>query len=389
MSIAITGLGIATAIGINLEENLNSLKNLKSGISKIELISGLKESFLGGEIKLTDKELSLIAFGKDKKEILPRSLLLSLISAKEAWGENTINPKIKTVIIGATTVGGMDLSEKCLEKNKRIRTLEDNNSGLIIDYLGDYFKLDGFKTTISTACSSSTNAIMLGSRMIKNGLADRVLVGGSDALTKFTVKGFNSLRIYDNDLCKPFDNKRKGLNLGEAAAYIVLENNKSMQITKNKKIASILGWGNANDAYHQTASSPEGEGAQKSMTLALKEANLSSLDIDYINAHGTATSNNDLSEGRAIEKLFGTKQLFSSTKAYTGHTLAAAGIVECIYSILSIQNNTIFPTLNYKNQMAELKIIPVINLKKNNEINIVLSNSFGFGGNNATIIIGR
>ena len=389
MSIAITGLGIASAIGMNLEENLNSLKNLKSGISRIELISGLKENFLGGEIKFTDQELSLIAFGKDKKEILPRSLLLSLISAKEAWGENTINAKIRTVIIGATTVGGMDLAEKCLEKNKRIRTLEDNNSGLIIDYLGDYFKLDGFKTTISTACSSSTNAIMLGSRMIKNGLADRVLVGGSDALTKFTVKGFDSLRIYDNDLCKPFDNKRKGLNLGEAAAYIVLENNKSMQITKNKKIASILGWGNANDAYHQTASSPEGEGAKKSMKLALKEANLSSLDIDYINAHGTATSNNDLSEGRAIEKLFGTKQLFSSTKAYTGHTLAAAGIVECIYSILSIQNNTIFPTLNYKNQMSELKIKPVINLRKNNEINVVLSNSFGFGGNNATIIIGK
>tara|TARA_B110000459_G_C16579993_1_gene480823 strand:+ start:306 stop:1475 length:1170 start_codon:yes stop_codon:yes gene_type:complete len=389
MSISITGVGITSAIGMNLKENLDSLQNLKSGISKIELISGLKENFLGGEIKFTDKELSFIAFGKNKKETLPRSLLLSLISAKEAWGENTINSKIRTVIIGATTVGGMDLSEKCLEKDKRIRTLEDNNSGLIIDYLGDYFKLDNFKTTISTACSSSTNAIMLGSRMIKNGLADRVLVGGGDSLTKFTVKGFNSLRIYDNELCKPFDNKRKGLNLGEAAAYIVLENNKSMEITKNKKIASILGWGNANDAYHQTASSPEGEGAKKSMKLALEEANLSSIDIDYINAHGTATSNNDLSEGRAIEKLFGEKQLFSSTKAYTGHTLAAAGIVECIYSILSIQNNTIFPTLNYKNQMSELKITPVTHLKKNKEINVILSNSFGFGGNNATIIIGE
>ena len=125
------------------------------------------------------------------------------------------------------------------------------------------------------------------------------------------------------------------------------------------------------------------------MKLALEEANLSSIDIDYINAHGTATSNNDLSEGRAIEKLFGEKQLFSSTKAYTGHTLAAAGIVECIYSILSIQNNTIFPTLNYKNQMSELKITPVTHLKKNKEINVILSNSFGFGGNNATIIIGE
>ena len=389
MSISITGLGIVSAIGMNLDENLNSLQNLKSGISNIDLINELQENFLGGEIKLTNQELSLIAFGKDQPKVLPRSLLLSLIAAKQAWGENNISPKIKTVIIGATTVGGMDLVEKILEKDVRIQSLAHNPSGIITDYLADYFHLDEFKTTISTACSSAANAIILGSRMIKNGLADRVLVGGGDALTKFTVNGFNSLRIYDTDFCKPFDNNRKGLNLGEAAAYIVLENKKSMAITKNKKVASILGWGNANDAYHQTASSPNGEGAQKAMQLALDEAKLSSKDIDYINAHGTATPNNDLSEGRAIEKLFGQKQLFSSTKAFTGHTLAAAGIIELIYSILSIKNNTIFPTLNHNALMPELKITPVTNIIENITVNTVLSNSFGFGGNNATIIIGK
>ena len=389
MSISITGLGIVSAIGMNLDENLNSLQNLKSGISNIDFINELQENFLGGEIKLTNQELSLIAFGKDQPEVLPRSLLLSLIAAKQAWGENNISPKIKTVIIGATTVGGMDLVEKILEKDVRIQSLAHNPSGIITDYLADYFHLDEFKTTISTACSSTANAIILGSRMIKNGLADRVLVGGGDALTKFTVNGFNSLRIYDTDFCKPFDNNRKGLNLGEAAAYIVLENKKSMAITKNKKVASILGWGNANDAYHQTASSPNGEGAQKAMQLALDEAKLSSKDIDYINAHGTATPNNDLSEGRAIEKLFGQKQLFSSTKAFTGHTLAAAGIIELIYSILSIKNNTIFPTLNHNALMPELKITPVTNIIENITVNTVLSNSFGFGGNNATIIIGK
>ena len=225
--------------------------------------------------------------------------------------------------------------------------------------------------------------------MIKNGLADRVLVGGGDALTKFTVNGFNSLRIYDTDFCKPFDDNRNGLNLGEAAAYIVLENDKSLSITKNRKIATVLGWGNANDAYHQTASSPNGDGAQKAMQLALEEADLNPKDIDYINAHGTATINNDLSEGRAIETLFGKNQLFSSTKGYTGHALAAAGIVEFIYSILSIQHNTIFPVLNNNTKMSELDITPVIDLKQNIEINTVLSNSFGFGGNNSTIIIGK
>jgi 3-oxoacyl-[acyl-carrier-protein] synthase II len=389
MRISITGLGIVSAIGMNLEENLNSLQNLRSGISSIDLINELQENFLGGEIKLTNQELSLIAFEKDQQEVFPRSLLLSLIAAKQAWGKNNISPKIKTVIIGGTTVGGMDLAEKILEKDVRIQSLAHNPSGIITDYLADYFHLDEFKTTISTACSSTANAIILGSRMIKNGLADRVLVGGADALTKFTVNGFNSLRIYDTDFCKPFDNNRKGLNLGEAAAYIVLENDKSLSITKNKKVASILGWGNANDAYHQTASSPNGEGAQKAMQLALEEADLKPEDIDYINAHGTATVNNDLSEGRAIETLFGKNQLFSSTKGYTGHTLAAAGVVECIYSILSIKNKTIFPTLNHTTLMPELKVKPVINIKKDITINTVLSNSFGFGGNNATIIIGK
>jgi 3-oxoacyl-[acyl-carrier-protein] synthase-1 len=389
MSISITGLGIVSAIGMSLDENLNSLQNLKSGISSIDLINELQENFLGGEIKLTSQELSLIAFGKDQQEVLPRSLLLSLIAAKQAWGKNNISPKIKTAIIGATTIGGMDFTEEYFKTKQSIHSLEHHPCGIITDYLADYFHLEGFKTTISTACSSAANAIILGSRMIKHGLADRVLVGGGDALTKFTVNGFNSLRIYDTDFCKPFDNNRKGLNLGEAAAYIVLENDKSLSITKNKKVASILGWGNANDAYHQTASSPYGEGAKKAMQLALEEADLKPEDIDYINAHGTATVNNDLSEGRAIETLFGKNQLFSSTKGYTGHTLAAAGVVECIYSILSIKNKTIFPTLNHTTLMPELKVKPVINIKKDITINTVLSNSFGFGGNNATIIIGK
>ena len=389
MRISVTGLGIVSAIGMDLDSNHSSLLNLASGISTIELLEGLGQEFFGGEIKLTNQQLAEIAFGEKQNEILPRSLLLSLISAKQAWGKNTISTKIKTAIIGATTIGGMDLTEEYFRKNQRIHNLEYHPCGMINNYLADYFHLTQFKTTISTACSSAANAIILGSRMIKNGITDRVLVGGGDALTNFTVNGFNSLRIYDTHLCKPFDDNRNGLNLGEAAAYIVLENDNSLSITKNQKIATVLGWGNANDAYHQTASSPNGEGAQKAMQLALEEADLKSEDIDYINAHGTATVNNDLSEGRAIEALFGKNPLFSSTKGYTGHTLAAAGIVEFIYSILSIQNNTIFPVLNNKTKMSELDITPVIGLKKYIEINTVLSNSFGFGGNNATIIIGK
>ena len=389
MEISVTGLGVISAIGLDLEQNHNALRSLSSGISKINLIEGLSQDFLGGEIKLSNKELAEIAFGKDVNEKLPRSLLLSLIAAKQAWGSNKPNSRIRTAMIGATTIGGMDLTEQYFKTKESVESLHQHPCGIITDYLANYFQLEDFKTTVSTACSSSANAIMLGSRMIKNNLFDRVLIGGGDALTKFTINGFNSLRIYDNEPCKPFDDNRNGLNLGEAAGYIILENNKSIAITKNNKIASILGWGNANDSYHQTASSPNGAGAQKAMQIALEEANLVPDDIDYINAHGTATPNNDLSEGRAIETLFGETTLFSSTKAYTGHTLAAAGIIECIFSILSIQNNTIFPVLNNNEKMSELKIIPVKKLMKNVKIDTVLSNSFGFGGNNASIIIGR
>jgi len=389
MKVSVTGLGIVSAIGMNLEENHNSLKTLKSGISKIELLSNLDKVFLGGEIKLTNKQLAEIAFLNEKNQCLPRSLLLSLIAAKQAWGDSKPSKSIRTAIIGSTTIGGMDLTEDYFKTKRNIHSIENHPCSVVTDYLSDYFQLDGFKTTISTACSSSANGIMLGARMIKNNFADRVLVVGGDALTHFTVNGFNSLLIYDSELCKPFDNNRKGLNLGEAAACVVLENEKSISITKNKKIATVLGWGNANDAYHQTASSPNGEGAQKAMQLALEEANLSPSKIDYVNAHGTATSNNDLSEGRAIENIFGESQLFSSTKGYTGHTLAAAGIVEFIYSILSIETNTLFPLLNYNEKMSELKIRPISELKTDVVIKRVLSNSFGFGGNNTTLIIGE
>jgi 3-oxoacyl-[acyl-carrier-protein] synthase-1 len=389
MKVSVTGLGIVSAIGMNLEENHNSLKTLKSGISKIELLSNLDKAFLVGEIKLTNKQLAEIAFLNEENQCLPRSLLLSLIAAKQAWGDSKPSKSIRTAIIGSTTIGGMDLTEDYFKTKRNIHSLENHPCSVVTDYLSDYFQLDGFKTTISTACSSSANGIMLGARMIKNNFADRVLVVGGDALTHFTVNGFNSLLIYDSEICKPFDNNRKGLNLGEAAACVVLENEKSISITKNKKIATVLGWGNANDAYHQTASSPNGEGAQKAMQLALEEAKLSPSKIDYINAHGTATSNNDLSEGRAIENIFGENQLFSSTKGYTGHTLAAAGIVEFIYSILSIDTNTLFPLLNYNEKMKELKIRPISELKTDVVIKSVLSNSFGFGGNNTTIIIGE
>ena len=260
-----------------------------------------------------------------------------------------------------------------------------NSTNKIADALG----LKGFVTTISTACSSSANAIMLGARLITAGKLDRVIVGGTDALSKFAINGFKTLMILSDTENTPFDKDRKGLNLGEGAAYLVLESEEAIQKDNKKVLAYLSGYGNANDAFHQTASSENGEGATLAMKKALKGANLGIEEIDYVNVHGTATGNNDLSEGRALINIFGDKVPdFSSTKPYTGHTLAAAGAIEAIYSILALQNGVVYPNLNFKNPMVEFSLIPQTELKRK-EIGHVLSNSFGFGGNCSTLIFSK
>jgi len=196
--------------------------------------------------------------------------------------------------------------------------------------------------------------------------------------------------IFDEEWCRPFDESRKGLNLGEGAGYIVLESEKSRRISNSVALAQLKGWSNASDAYHQTASSPEGYGATLSISEALKVAQLHPDAIDYINAHGTATPNNDLSESKAIKTVFGNSiPPFSSTKAFTGHTLAAAGGLEAVFSVLAIQKGYLFANLNHKNVIEETQLQPVVKTTKVERVRNVLSNSFGFGGNNSTIIIGE
>jgi 3-oxoacyl-[acyl-carrier-protein] synthase-1 len=180
--------------------------------------------------------------------------------------------------------------------------------------------------------------------------------------------------ILDPEHCRPFDSTRKGLNLGEGAAYIVLESEEAIARSGKTPIAELKGYGNANDAFHQTASSPDGKGAFLAMEQALSMAGISPEEVDYINAHGTATENNDLSEGLGIQRLFGEQVPdFSSTKPYTGHTLAAAGSVEAIYCLMALQQQKVWPNLNFKNQMPELSITPVQQLKENKVLRNVLS----------------
>ena len=216
---------------------------------------------------------------------------------------------------------------------------------------------------------------------------DRVIVGGSDPIDLFDIKGFSSLNIYDAYICKPFDASRKGLNLGEGAGFLVLESDESISVTGNTPLCLFAGGSNAADAFHQTTSSPEGKGAYLAMINALNKANITPEKINYINAHGTGTGNNDLSESMALKSVFVDKMPpFSSTKGFTGHTLAAAGAIEAGYCVQAIQAQAILPNLNFSTPMTETGIVPETNFRNNTGLEYVLSNSFGFGGNCTSLI---
>jgi len=357
--VAITGMGIISAIGNNVQENYTSLIHSKTGIAKISKIDTIhKDAILVGEIETGnsafEKQLGLA------ENSWSRTSLLAVVAAKEAItqaGITNIND-CRTGLISATTVGGMDKSEQYFynyfETDTSWKYINSLHAGDSTQKIAQQLGLEeSFVTTISTACSSAANAIMLGARMIKAGELDRVIVGGSDALSKFTINGFKTLMI-----------------LSDTYRY-------------------VKGYANANDAHHQTASSDNGDGAVLAMEKALKIANLEPQAVDYVNAHGTATPNNDLSEGRALLRVFD-KHVpeFSSTKAYTGHTLAVAGAVEAVYSMLALEHNVIYPNLNFKNPMKEFDLLPETELKEK-ELNVVLSNSFGFGGNCTTLIFSK
>jgi len=394
----ITGIGMISSIGNNIDSALKSLFEEKSGIGSITLLdTSLKDKYPLAEVKMSTEEL-LSSVGQTGKKNLTRTALLGMIASREAVKSANIDNinKFRTGLISATTVGGMDRSENFYRefladpKKGHLIDIINHDCGDSTERIADFLGITGFMTTISTACSSSANAIMFGAQLIKAGFIDRVIAGGTDSVTKFTLNGFNTLMILDKNGCRPFDENRTGLTLGEGAAYVVLESEDVMKAENKRVLAELTGYGNANDAYHQTASSPEGTGAFLAMEKALNLSNLRAEDIDYVNVHGTGTQNNDLSEGVALQKIFGDKMPpFSSTKSYTGHTLGAAGAVEAVISVLSINNDILFPNLRFETPMKELNIKPFTNVMRGVEVRNILSNSFGFGGNNSTVIISK
>jgi 3-oxoacyl-(acyl-carrier-protein) synthase len=251
----------------------------------------------------------------------------------------------------------------------------------------DRYKIKGITNTINTACSSSANAIMMGVKLIKSRRVKRAIVGGVDSLSKYTVNGFNALRILSDTPCRPFDENRKGLSLGEGAAYLVLE---AEEYVSGKKLyAAVSGFGNANDTFHQSSLSDDAQGVISAMKKAILNAGLSSDDIHYINAHGTGTENNDRVELLGITKIFNSVPPYNSTKSYTGHTLGAAGSMEAVFCIMSLCHNELYKNLNCNETLLPFNCPPIKDYKQNVFIEHVLSNSFGFGGNCASVIFSK
>lgn len=389
-------MGIVSALGIGVEETSAALMTSRSGIGTMKYLASDHKELPVGEVKSSDRDLAGL-LGIDTNAEYPRTSLLGAVAVKEALQSASLLEcsDRHMALISGTTVGGMDLFEKkfadAMKDGSGAEFVLTQDCGTSTEFAMGLFPVFDMATTSSTACSSAANAIIVGADLIRSGRYDRVVAGGSEALSRFHLNGFNTLMILDKEPCRPFDVGRAGLNLGEGAGYLVLESERSVKERGIKPICVLAGYGNACDAYHQTASSPDGEGAFRAMSKALAESSFKPSEIDYVNAHGTGTPNNDISEGKALERVFGEGKVpaVSSTKGFTGHTTSASGGIEAVISILSITEGFIPVNVNFKNKIEELSFVPVTDGRPGKEIINVMSNSFGFGGNDSSIIYSK
>lgn len=373
--IGITGLGVVCAIGNNAGEVRTSLLGNRSGIASVRYLRTKHTGIPVGEVKLSNREMAE-ELGLDPDHQYSRTALMGAISIRQALEQAGTGPLEgrRVTVISGTTVGGMDLAEN------GDNPFAGNECGRCTREMVEYAGLRDVRCcTVSTACSSALNSIIIGCEILQKDEADIVIAGGSEALSRFHLNGFNSLMILDKEVCRPFDATRVGLNLGEGAAFVVLQKN------PDDALAYVAGYGNRCDAFHQVASSENGDGAFLAMSDSLSMAGLNPADIDYINAHGTGTPDNDISESRAIMRLFEDAiPPVSSTKAFTGHTTSASGSIETVVCLIAMQDSFLPANLGWKN-LIDGGIRPTTGAN-GVSLEYVMCNSFGFGGNDSSII---
>jgi 3-oxoacyl-[acyl-carrier-protein] synthase II len=392
--VAITGLGIFCSVGKNTEGFLQSVKGGHSGIGPITLFDTSKYPCkIGAQIRDYRPEGF---FGKKELKKLSRADQFGLIASDEAVKASGIHcyPSEEVGICLGAGAGGMFEAEMyhrevIIKGKSKASLLWPFIPSYTTDRVAERFGFSGPRSTISTACSSSATAVGYGADLIRTGKCKVAVCGGSEGLCELTFGGFSSLKAMDPFPCKPFDRKRAGMSLGEGAGILILEDLDGAEKRGAKILAEFLGYGIGGEAYHITAPEPTGTNEARILKEALEESGRPAVDVDYINAHGTGTPLNDKVETLSIKNAFGERAYsipITSIKSSVGHCLGAAGAIEAIASVLSIVHQFIPPTLGHKEGDEDCDLDYVPGKAREKEVNVVLSNSFAFGGNCTTLI---
>lgn len=403
--VVVTGLGMVTPLGTGVEKSWEAACSGTSGIAPITKFdaSGFS-SQIAGEVKDFRSQDFM-----DKQEIRRFDIFIhyAIASARMAMEDSRLKIDVgnchRIGCVTGTGLGGLSMLEHyhsvLLEKGpKRISPffIPGIIANMVPGQIAIEFGVKGPNLSIETACAASSHAIGESFRLIREGISDAMITGGAEAvITPLALGGFCSMRALStrNDApekaSRPFDADRDGFIMGEGAGILILEELETARERGAKIYAEVIGYGLTGDAYHVSAPDPEGGGAIQCMKMAVGSAGVKPKDIDYINAHGTSTKLNDLSENKAIKSVFGEhayRLCISSTKSVTGHLLGGAGGVEAIFTVLTLKNGIIPPTMNYETPDPECDLDYVPNVARKADVQLAMSNSFGFGGTNATLI---
>ncbi len=403
--VVITGLGAITPIGKNVEQTWQGIENKVCGIAQISSFDTTNfKTKLAAEVKNYNP---LDYFEPKQARRLDKFCQFGIISAREAVKDSGITKEntnfARVGVFVSSGIGGLTTIQEqcevnCLKGNNRVSPMfiPMGITNMAAGNIAIEFGFKGESMSIVTACASSTHAIGEAYKTIKQGYEDVIIAGGTEAtICPIGITGFENMKALfvgevQTRASIPFDKERSGFVMGEGAGMIILEELEHAKKRGAKIYAEIIGFGSTTDAYHITSPDPEGASGARAMTRAMEDARIKPEDMDYINAHGTSTHLNDVTETLAIKKAFGKaskKVMVSSTKGNTGHLLGAAGAVEAIFSVKAIEKQLVPPTINYKEKDEECDLDIVPNELRKANINVVMSNSLGFGGHNACIIL--
>jgi len=389
-----TGISAITALGRGLQQNQDALTRRSPGLRPCDFEHTRLDTWIGRVAGLEQVSLpeNLANYNCRNNRLAMTGLqqdnfIDAVERARQKYGTDRIG-----VFIGTSTSGVQQTEWAYRHRQQDSGKLPDSfhyretqNNFSVADFVQRYLGLNGIALAVSTACSSSAKVFASAHHYIKAGLCDAAVVGGVDSLCLTTLYGFSSLELVSTQACRPGDQDRDGISIGEGAGFVLLESDPA---NNSESTVALLGYGESSDAYHMSSPHPEGLGASIAMQAALDTSGLGPQDIDYINLHGTATPANDLAEDKAVSKLFASSAPCSSTKGWTGHTLGAAGVIGVATGYICIQNNFIPGSLNTVNIDSGLTSNIIIE-NRNQPVERVLCNAFGFGGSNCCLVIGK